>query len=364
VSGQAGGREVDESQLRDAMPDYLARIADALRESADGVVRTDAAWADVAREHGAMRVQLGFDLEELLGEFVILRRVVLGVLREEGCLADSAVLDEVLDLIESGMLVSARAYTESRDYAQRGQEAEHISFITHELRNPMTTALLAVGKVKKLAGRSAPDIGVAAEIAERNLRRLDELISGVLKAERLGAGMVKAKLEMTPLSDVVEPALGLACEVAASKGLDLQLQLPPGATAYCDPQLTRSAVQNLVDNAVKFTDRGRVSVVVVEHPPELSIHVFDSCGGIPSAELRHIFDPFERGRRHAGKPGTGVGLAIARSAVQAEGGKLEVTSIDGVGCHFWITLPMERATEPNEGPKKAEEAHGDRGHSE
>ncbi|HEY3962321.1 MAG TPA: RsbRD N-terminal domain-containing protein, partial [Gaiellaceae bacterium] len=86
MSGQAGGREVDESQLRDAMPDYLARIADALRESADGVVRTDAAWADVAREHGAMRVQLGFDLEELLGEFVILRRVVLGVLREEGCL--------------------------------------------------------------------------------------------------------------------------------------------------------------------------------------------------------------------------------------------------------------------------------------
>jgi signal transduction histidine kinase len=99
-------------------------------------------------------------------------------------------------------------------------------------------------------------------------------------------------------------------------------------------------VQNLVDNAVKFTDHGEVTFRVELLDGEVVFHVRDSCAGIDAEELRLIFEPFRRG--HSGKAGTGLGLTIARHAVEAQGGTIHVESTPGVGCHFWFTLPRRR----------------------
>jgi signal transduction histidine kinase len=103
--------------------------------------------------------------------------------------------------------------------------------------------------------------------------------------------------------------------------------------------LTASAVQNLVDNAVKFTDHGEVTFVVEPRDGDVVFHVRDSCAGIDEDDLRLIFEPFRRG--HSGKAGTGLGLAIARHAVESQGGTIHVESTPGVGCHFWFILPKE-----------------------
>ena len=99
-----------------------------------------------------------------------------------------------------------------------------------------------------------------------------------------------------------------------------------------------SAIQNLADNAVKFTDHGRVEIMLERRGDQAVIHVRDNCPGISAAELEKIFEPYERGSSE--KPGTGLGLAIARRAITLMGGTIGAESNAKRGCHFWITVPL------------------------
>jgi signal transduction histidine kinase len=111
--------------------------------------------------------------------------------------------------------------------------------------------------------------------------------------------------------------------------------------------LTRSAVQNLLENAVKYTDEGEVRLQVEDRQDELVIHVRDNCHGLSPEELQTVFEPFARG--HTKAPGTGLGLAIARRAIQAQGGRVEAESPGERGCHFWVAIPKRPRT-PAESP--------------
>jgi signal transduction histidine kinase len=339
VSTEREASGVDLTALRNAMPDYLRSLSALLRDPRPG--QSQSSWKDIAREHGAMRVQLGFDIEQLIREFAVLRRVVFDVLRNEGVRSDSAEADEILNFIEEGMAESARAYAASRSYAQRRQETEHLAFLSHELRNPLSTAMLAMGKLKRSAGGLDPNCKAATDILERNLRRMDGLIAGVLDVARAESGKLPVRPVRATLIDVVEPAVLAVRPLAESKQLGLEVRVKPETTAWLDPQLTRSILQNLLDNAAKFTAQGRIVVSVDEGPHEVTVHVTDTCGGIAPRELRHIFEPFRRADQHADKPGSGLGLAIARTAVEAQGGAIDAESTPGRGCHFWFTLPRE-----------------------
>jgi signal transduction histidine kinase len=113
----------------------------------------------------------------------------------------------------------------------------------------------------------------------------------------------------------------------------------PSLVVQVDPMLTRSAVQNMVDNAAKYTDDGGVSVDVEDRPENIVVHVRDTCVGISAEELKTVFEPFRRGTTE--KAGTGLGLAIARRAVETQGGSIDAESTGHSGCHFWIQLPKQ-----------------------
>jgi signal transduction histidine kinase len=132
-----------------------------------------------------------------------------------------------------------------------------------------------------------------------------------------------------------------ARQTAQQKGLRLEADFDPNLELEVDPVLTRSAVQNLLENAVKYTDEGEVRLAIEDHGSEIVVHVRDSCHGLSPEELRTVFEPFARG--HTKAPGTGLGLAIARRAIQVQGGRLEAESPGDSGCHFWITLPKRPA---------------------
>jgi len=143
------------------------------------------------------------------------------------------------------------------------------------------------------------------------------------------------------LDRIREQALRVPAEEARRKWIFLELEYDPDLIIRADLALTVSALQNLTDNAVKFTDSGRVSVTVEDRPTEVVFHVRDTCEGLSPEELRSIFEPFRRA--HWGKPGTGLGLAIARRSITAQGGTIDAESkTDGAGCHFWFTLPRNR----------------------
>ena len=143
------------------------------------------------------------------------------------------------------------------------------------------------------------------------------------------------------LRDLLSDALANARAASEAKGLLFDARFDPDLLLKVDPVLTRSAVQNLVDNATQYTDHGKIEIAVENREDTLVVHVRDTCGGISHDDLKTIFEPFRRG--HTFKPGTGLGLAIARRGVEAQGGEIHAESDGKRGCHFWITLPKSPA---------------------
>jgi signal transduction histidine kinase len=278
-------------------------------------------------------VRNGFDIAQLIREFVTLRHVIRDVAREHGAVDDSA--DAMLaDLIDAAIAESVRAYIEARDREVRRAQANNIGFLTHELRNPLVAAVQAAALLR---AQSTSGQKRALDIVDRNHQRLTELIDSVLATERLEAGTIEPLVVEIRVGDLVDAATTVARNIADDKGLAFEVQCDPDRRVRADLELTRSALQNLVDNAVKYTDTGRVEVTVHERETMWSIHVRDSCPGLSADELRTIFEPFHRGS--TSKPGTGLGLAIARRAIEAQGGAIRVESRGHAGCHFWFTLP-------------------------
>lgn len=325
------------TNLRDGLPDYLDAVARLLqskrterRREGPGAAK---AWTKIAREHGITRVRIGFDVTQLLHEFSVLRQVIHDVAEEHG-VSDAGAEATLSDLLEAGIRVAVKSYVEARDYDARRKQAEHLGFLTHELRNPLSTATLAAGQLRRQAPLGQSRL---LDVLERHLRRLSELIDGVLLAQKLEAGKVTRHPSEIRLGDVMESSLEGARATASEKGLAFHADYDPDVHLHVDPELTRSAVQNVVDNAARYTDTGVVEVSVDDRRDDVVIHVRDTCHGIPPEQIRTIFEPFERGSTL--KPGTGLGLAIARRSVEVQGGTIGAESPGPSGCHFWIRLP-------------------------
>ncbi|HEX5059588.1 MAG TPA: HAMP domain-containing sensor histidine kinase [Kofleriaceae bacterium] len=232
------------------------------------------------------------------------------------------------------MEASVQSYVDYRDYEARRVEAEHIGFLTHELKNPIGVVMMAKDQLCETA--TSPEQRKLCDLMDRSLGRLRTIIDEVLTAERLQAGAMEAHLVDLTLEDLFADWLGALKRRAEAKHLALDLRFDPAVEIRADPNLTRLAVENLLDNAIKYSDEGTVSLEVDDKPDEVLFHVRDQCGGLTPQQLAVIFEPFKRA--HETKPGTGLGLSITRSAVEVHGGAIHVES-SGMGCHFWFSLP-------------------------
>jgi signal transduction histidine kinase len=341
VQAHVENKAIGLTDLRNAMPDYLTSLIRTLRETSGTVEQGGAAaWAVIAREHAVTRVRLGFDIEQLVHEFIVLRQILFDVAREEGLLDEERHMSRLADLVESAVATAVKSYVDSRDYTARRLEAEHVGFITHELRNPLTTADLMASRLRKQLPLTSTQER-EFDILIRSLDRLRDLIDSVLLVERLNANEVKAQSREATLGETLSLPLDAARASAAAKGVQLDVDVVPNIVVYVDVNLTQSVISNLLDNAVKYTDEGVVRIVVTDAPRHVVLHVYDNCEGLSAEELKTIFEPFRRGA-HTTKPGTGLGLAIARRAVEAQGGTIAAESDTERGCHFWFTMPKAR----------------------
>jgi signal transduction histidine kinase len=332
---ERSGRQVTWTDLRNAMDDYLLGLAQVFRSPGPASAGGRLVWKKVAEEHAVTRVRLGFDIDQLVREFVALRQSIRRVLATRGLPLGVDQTVRLTDTIDAAIAVAVRSYVDSRDYQQRQQQSEHIGFVTHELRNPLGAARLAAS----VLARDPAVVSAAGRmlaLLTKNLERLQQLVDSVLLNEKLGAGPPEPRPTDVSAASLLETATAPAREEARQKGLVFEIRYDPDLILHIDPLLTSSAVQNLVDNAVKYTDEGFVQVAIDDEESAVVLHVRDSCGGLSEQELKTIFEPFRRG--HTRKPGTGLGLAIARRAAAAQRGTIEAEStLDG--CHFWMTLP-------------------------
>src|ERR1041385_151888 len=320
---------------------YLLIIADALR-GGNGRERNRVQYIeDSAREHALARIRTGFDVEHVVHELSLLRRTVLEVLRDDGVAMTLDAAEKITETVELATVASMKNYMEARDSATRKVQAEHVGSVAHELRGPLAAAAMSIEIFRRMGVPSEQHRRMLDRL-HRNFQRATQLTEELLHAGRLEAVNVVCQFSETTMGAIVDDLVEISRQAAANKGCEFTASYDPALRVVVDPELTRTTLESLLDNAVKYTDHGVIRLVVDEISTEISVHVRDSCAGLAGEDLAAIFEPFQRGNN--GKPGTGLGLSIARRAVEAQGGSIHAESGNGGGCHFWFTLPKRNGS--------------------
>ncbi|MBI1389393.1 MAG: response regulator [bacterium] len=248
---------------------------------------------------------------------------------------------------------------------ERLEEAERmrtrfLALISHELRTPLNAiigynSLLEDGVYGDLNDRQRK----AARRIDRNATRLLTLINQLLDLSRLEAGVTAVFHEKTDVKKIVDDVIGDYQVVAEEKGVELLVTQPRReVAAVTDPDKFREILRQLISNAVKFTDRGSVTVVIRIIDRSVVIEVADSGPGIEASRREAVFRLFERDDNAPASPveGAGLGLAIVRRLADLLKIGVSLQSEPGGGSVFRLALPLEcdRATaEPHEEPQPA-----------
>ena len=230
-----------------------------------------------------------------------------------------------------------------------------VASVSHEIRTPMNGVLGTTDLLLRDAGLG-PKQREGLEIIRTSGRTLLEIINDILDLSKLQAGEMSFVKELFSPAEVIESVITLFAQPAAAKKLELTSHLPPDLPEQVigDPLRLRQVLSNLVSNAVKFTERGGVSVHVVRRREMesdgqicLRFDVSDTGPGIAKEAQSRLFQPFSQvdtrlSRRHGG---TGLGLAVSRELVHRMNGAMGVESSAGKGATFWFTTVFAAANE-------------------
>ena len=215
---------------------------------------------------------------------------------------------------------------------------ERLGVIASEMRNLLNTSILAVSAIKR---GSVGFNGATAGALDRSLLGMRTLIDRTLADVRLKSG--PASRELIEIGQFIAEVRVAAAFEAEHEDCALSvLLLEPGMQVLADRHILASAVTNLLQNAFKFTRPGSsIQLRAYGSEGRVLIDVEDECGGLPDGATKVMFVPSSRGARD--RSGVGVGLALSREGIEAQGGTLSVRSVAGKGCVFTIDMPRAPA---------------------
>jgi signal transduction histidine kinase/ActR/RegA family two-component response regulator len=250
----------------------------------------------------------------------------------------SARTAELHDTLEREQALRREAEASSR------LKDEFLMTVSHELRTPLNS-LLGWADMLRLGIVSDGRRQRAVEAIYDNAKLQTQLIGDLLDTARILTGKLRIEPTVVDLGEIVHEAANVVAPAAAAKGLELTVEADGHGSRFLgDPGRLQQIVWNLVSNAVKFTERGTVSVRLArsEDDTQMKIIVADTGIGINRDFLPHVFDRFSQEKTGTTRPhgGLGLGLAIVRQLVELHGGTIRVQSDgEGQGAVFTVTLP-------------------------
>jgi signal transduction histidine kinase len=231
---------------------------------------------------------------------------------------------------------------------------QFVATVAHELRGPLSSVVAFAHLLGDAAsGLLSDDQRTYLDVIDRNANRLLRLIEDLLLLSRLEARTLQLRPAPVRLADLVRAAVTERVPTAEAAGLNLAVDAVDGPELICDEIRIHQVLDNLMNNALKFTPAGG-HVTVRARPTETGWHleVEDTGVGIPAADLTRVFSAFFRGSNtgavvgRSAPPGTGLGLVVSRAIVELHGGTIQVASTEGVGSTVTVVLPARPVSRP------------------
>ena len=348
-------RRPTEQELKYGIPLFLDQLIEALRvqESAGpgeagkvsfalSATRPTPSPTEIGRtaaRHGNELLRTGFTLDQVVHDYGDLCQAATEMAVEQGTTVTADEFRLLNGCLDEAIADAITEFGRQRDQFISDEMTrnmnERLGYFAHELRNLIMNAILAVATIKKgTVGLS----GATGALLDRTLIGLRDLVDRTLVEVRLTGGIAERRERINVAQFIGDVQVATALEAAA---LNLEFIVAPiedGLVFEGDRQILASALANLLQNALKFTrPHGRVSLAAHPESDRILIEVQDECGGLPEGKAEQMFRPFEQ--LGAERTGVGLGLPLSRRGVEANGGKLYVRSLPGVGCVFTVDLP-------------------------
>jgi signal transduction histidine kinase len=224
-------------------------------------------------------------------------------------------------------------------------KSQFLANVNHELRTPVSAIIgyahlvlrATEGQISRLQRENLEDL-------LRNAERLLNQIDSLLEFSKIEVGKMEVHVQPVKVDEVIHGAISTIEPIVNGGSVRIVREIAPGIPALnTDREKLRQIILNLLDNALKFTERGEIKISASQQNGSLKLAVSDTGIGIQKEDLNKIFEEFHRGSSFSTKNyrGTGLGLAIAKKFVNLLGGEIAVESEVGKGSVFTVTLPVE-----------------------
>jgi signal transduction histidine kinase len=257
------------------------------------------------------------------------------------------IASQVLRAIPEGVLEAQKLELRTREELERGirrvdmLRGEFASVAAHELKGPLTPIISYAElmlKDKKLTGEQRRRL----EVILASARQEKELVEDVMDISKLETGVMRFDMRKVQLVDIIKEAIEGQKSAAKEKKIALKARVPKKLPlVHGDPRRLTQVITNLIRNAIRFTDKGGITVTASREKGRVVVSVRDTGVGIAEEDIPKLFRKFSQvGPRREG--GTGLGLAICKALVEAHGGGIWVESKLGRGSTFSFSLPIRR----------------------
>ena len=337
-------RNLDTPTLIDHIPQLLDELVVALHVKSDETI-SNVLVGGSPPAHGVQRVEDGYDIAEVVGEYNILRGCIHDLADAKGLRLQGKPFHILNHVFNDAIGLAVQTFATQRAMEVQRRREEYLAFVAHDLRTPLNAISMAASVLElTLAKRDASaETGHMLKTLRRNVLNLDGLVHKILEENsnlqtEIGLKLQRREIDLWPL---VEALIHDLHPVAGTSSTQILNKIPDDLVVFADASLLRRVFQNLIANAIRYTPRGEISLDARENAAQgvVECSVIDNGAGISEERIAKVFDKGETDSEDEG--GTGLGLAIVKTFIEAHGGTVSVESKEGFGSTFRFSLPVK-----------------------
>ena len=349
-------------ELKQGLPIFYEQLLNVLRLEQDATIKSTGNKADKAKDadeedepalanadgcpeeaelartaglHGVELLRLGYTLSHVVHAYGAMCQAITSLATKKDIKITPNEFHDLNRCLDVAIAGAVTEYQSLRNTQEMSREVKHLGFLAHELRNALSTVNISLQLIKR---GTVGFQGNTGQVLERGLKRLEDLIDRSLTEVRL---RVDPQLNFEPvhLLQLVDQIVMTAEVIAHSRKQRFSLKIDPALILKVDQQLFYSALSNLIQNALKYSHTGsEIQIRGKVIGDKAVIEIEDECGGLTGKKAEDLFKPYEQQNEDRG--GLGLGLTIARQAIEMNHGTIGVSNLPGKGCIFRITLPQ------------------------